>query len=87
MNERVEEILNKYEPSVLKNMDENNMNKIIEYLLAEKVDYIDELLMGYLDIFLIDIEEFKVRFNNLKTKYGNNLVTLIKEDLNILEEL
>ena len=87
MNEKVEEILNKYEPSVLKNIDENNMNKIIEYLLAEKVDYIDELLMGYLDIFLIDIEEFKVRFNNLKTKYGNNLVTLIKEDLNILEEL
>ena len=87
MNERVEEILNKYEPSVLKNIDENNMNKIIEYLLTEKVDYIDELLMEYLDIFLINIEEFKRRFNALKNKYGNNLVELIKEDLNILEEL
>ena len=87
MNERVEEIINKYEPSILKNIDGNNMNKIIEYLLTEKVDYIDELLIDYLDIFLIDIEEFKIRFNNLKTKYGNNVVQLIKEDLNILEEL
>ena len=87
MNERVEEILNRYEPSILKNIDENNMNKIIEYLINEKVDYIDELLIDYLDIFLIDIEEFKRRFNNLKNKYGDNLVSLIKEDLNILEEL
>lgn len=87
MNEKVKEILNKYEPSILKNIKEENMNKIIEYLLTEKVDYIEELLIDYLDIFLIDIEEFKIRFNNLKTKYGNNVVQLIKEDLNILEEL
>lgn len=87
MNDRIEEILNKYEPTVLKNLDENNMNKIIDYLLSEKVNYIDELLMNYLDIFLIDIDEFKNRFNNLKIKYGNNLVDLIKIDLNILEEL
>ena len=63
------------------------MNKIIEYLIKEKVDYIDELLIDYLDIFLIDIEEFKKRFNNLKAKYGNNLVELIRSNLNILEEL
>ena len=31
MSEKIEEILNKYEPSVLKNIDEDNMNKIIEY--------------------------------------------------------
>ena len=87
MSENIEEILNKYEPSVLKNIDEDNMNKIIEYLIDEKVDYIDELLIDYLDIFLINIEEFKKRFNNLKTKYGNNLVELIRSNLNILEEL
>ena len=64
-----------------------NMNKIIEFLLDEQVDYIEEILTNYLDIFLINIEEFKERFNNLKIKYGNNLVELIKDDLGILEEL
>ena len=63
------------------------MNKIIEFLLDEQVDYIEEILTNYLDIFLINIEEFKERFNNLKIKYGNNLVELIKDDLGILEEL
>ncbi len=87
MSDRIEEILNKYEPLVLKNIEENNMNKIIEFLLDEQVDYIEEILTNYLDIFLINIEEFKERFNNLKIKYGNNLVELIKDDLGILEEL
>ena len=63
------------------------MNKIIEFLLDEQGDYIEEILTNYLDIFLINIEEFKERFNNLKIKYGNNLVELIKDDLGILEEL
>lgn len=54
MSERVEEILDKYEPFVLKNIDTDNMNRIIEYLIEEKVDYIDELLVDYLDLFLIE---------------------------------
>ena len=87
MSERVEEILNKYEPFVLKNIDEDNMNQIIEYLIEENVDYIDELLVDYLDLFLIEIEEFKKRFQKLKIKYGDHLVEMIKDDLNLLEEL
>ena len=66
MSERVEEILDKYEPFVLKNIDTDNMNRIIEYLIEEKVDYIDELLVDYLDLFLIESEEFKQRFQKLK---------------------
>ena len=79
MSERVEEILDKYEPFVLKNIDTDNMNRIIEYLIEEKVDY--------LDLFLIESEEFKQRFQKLKIKYGDHVVELIKDDLNLLEEL
>ena len=57
MSDRIEEILNKYEPLVLKNIEENNMNKIIEFLLDEQVDYIEEILTNYLDIFLINIDQ------------------------------
>ena len=87
MSERVEEILDKYEPFVLKNIDTDNMNRIIEYLIEEKVDYIDELLVDYLDLFLIESEEFKQRFQKLKINYGDHAVELIKDDLNLLEEL
>ena len=43
--------------------------------------------MDYLDLFLIESEEFKQRFQKLKIKYGDHVVELIKDDLNLLEEL
>lgn len=85
INNSVEEFINKYEIEVLKNIDMNNVDKIIEYLDSEKVDYIDELLKDYLDLFLIEIEEFKIRFNKLKQEYGKNVVDMIANDLSILD--
>lgn len=82
-----EEFLDKYEASVLKHIDSNNMSKIIDFLINEGVDYIEDIIDNYLDLFTIDVEEFKLKFNDLKVKYGNDLVIKISEDLSILEEL
>lgn len=84
-SDSVEELINKYEPEVFQNIDMNNVDKIIEYLDSENVDYIDELLRDYLDLFLIDLDEFKIRFNKLKQTYGENVVDMIAEDLSILD--
>ena len=84
-SDSVEELINKYEPEVFQNIDMNNVDKIIEYLDSENVDYIDELLRDYLDLFLIDLDEFKTRFNKLKQTYGENVVDMIAEDLSILD--
>lgn len=81
------EIEEKYEKEVLKNLDIHNINRIIEFLKEEKVTYIDELLTDYLDLFLIDSNDFKNRFYKLKEKYGNNLVEIISYNMNILEEM
>ena len=82
-----EELVNKFEPHVIKNIDMENLNKIINFLVSEKFDYIDEIVEDYLDLFLIDYEDFVSRYQLLKNKYGENLVELISEDLGILEEL
>ena len=81
----VEELISKYEKEVFKNLDMDNVNKIIEYLDNENVNYIDELLRDYLDLFLIQIDEFKMKFNKLKKIYGENIVEIIAEDLSILD--
>lgn len=83
----IDEILEKFQLEVLTKIDEENMKNIITFLLNENVDYIDEIITNYIDLFLIDFEVFVQKFKILKNKYGKNLVQLISEDMNILEEL
>ena len=45
-----------------------------------------DTLRYYLDIFLIYIEEFTIKYNELNKKYENKLLSKISEDMNILEE-
>lgn len=82
-----EELINKFEPHIIKNIDMTNFNKIINFLVSKKFDYIDEIVENYLDLFLIDYEKFINNYATLKNKYGENLVSLISENIGILEEL
>ena len=76
----------KYEDSVIKNIDKDNVNKIISFLNTNGCDFIDELLEDYLDIFTFEYDDFINRYNKLNIKYNNDLINAIKNDMNILEE-
>lgn len=76
----------KYEASVYKNFDIENMNKIIEFLSDNGCDYINEILLNYLDLFLIKYDIFANKFNKLNIKYNNKLLEEVNNDMNILEE-
>lgn len=82
----MENIYDKYETSVLKNIDMKNFDAIIEFLKGKNMDFIDELIIDYLDLFLIPYNEFVKKYNKLEEKYGENLVEKIGNDMNILEE-
>lgn len=79
--------LDKYENSVINNINSDNIKKIINFLLSNNCDYVEELLENYLDIFMFDYDEFVLKFNKLNKKYNNNLINEIKVDMNLLEEL
>ena len=79
--------ISKYEESVIKNLDKDNVDKILSFLSLNGCDYIEELLEDYLDIFAFEYNEFVIRFNKLNDKYNHNLINEIKDDMNILEEL
>lgn len=78
--------LSKYESSVYKNLDKDNIIKIINFLEKNNCAYIDELLEDYLDIFTFEYEDFVNKYNTLNKKYNNNLIEEISNDMNILEE-
>ena len=82
----MDEILEKYSESVIKNFDKRNMAKIILFLQGQHCDYIDELLEDYLDLFTFPYEEFVSKYNEINAKYNNKFLELASYDMNLLEE-
>lgn len=82
----IEEILSKYEKSILKQINKENVNKIINFLIIQGCDYADELLENYLDLFIFSYEEFIDKFNKLNLKYNHNFLNLVSENMDLLEE-
>lgn len=83
----VDTILKVYDASVLENIEPDNFEKIIAYLQKEAIDYIEDIIVTYLDIFLLDALEFQKRWEKLKKQYGNNYYHILKENMEILEEV
>lgn len=83
----VEEIIDKYESSILKNINKDNMLKIVEFLQQNKVIYIEDIIENYLDIFTIPYDEFIEKFSKLNKKYNNELVNMLNDDVNVLEAI
>ena len=77
----------KYEDSVINNINMDNINKIIDFLILNGCDFIEELLEDYLDIFTFEYDEFVIKFNKLDDEYNHNLINEIRDDMNILEKL
>ena len=78
--------ISKYETSVIKNVNKDNMKNIINFLYINGCDFIEDLLENYLDLFVIEYEDFVNKFNILNDKYNHRLLNEIREDMNILEE-
>ena len=83
----MEELFNKYHISIFKNVSKENLYKIICFLESEQFYYIDEIVLDYFDLFLIDYEDFIKKYELLKKKYGYSIVEKIAYDMSILEEL
>lgn len=81
-----EDILEKYEIDVLKNLDKDNLIKIITFLETKNCCFISELLCDYLDLFTFSYEEFVRKYNYLDRIHKGNLLDDISDDMNILEE-
>lgn len=82
----IEEILSKYEKSVINNINMPNLTKIVEFLKQENCNFIEEIIEDYLDILTFDYAEFVEKYHKLNEKYNNNLLEEVSNDMNILEE-
>ena len=85
--EQISEIEDTFDKSILINLNEENLKSIITYLQMNHIYFIEDILMQYLDLFLIEKEQFIKRFEILKLKYSYNFVEILAHNLDILEEM
>ncbi|HJJ17176.1 MAG TPA: hypothetical protein OIM63_03720 [Bacilli bacterium] len=87
MLENIEDIVSKYDSEVFAKLNKENMTKIIIFLQKENCDFIEDLLNDYIDLFIIEYDDFIRRYIILNEKYNYKYLELAAEDMNYLEEM
>ena len=74
-----------FNSDVLNKIDANNLIRCYEYLIKERVYFAKDIILEYLDLFLIEYDEFKIKFKKLKDELGVNYIEKLEEDISIIE--
>lgn len=85
--EDVDDIIDTFEEEVLLALDDNNVQKIWDYLQKQNIDFVEDIVIQYADLFVLPFEEFVERFERLKDKYFANFVMYLAFHMDILEEM
>ena len=84
--DELKEVYEGYEESILKNLDEKNIQSIINYL-EKNTTITKDILLYYLDLFTIDVNEFIRKFEKLKQLLGENYEILLENKIDYLERM
>ena len=76
-----------YNEEIISSLEEKNFLKIVRYLIENDINIIEEIIVSYLKLFLIEYDDFVQKFEFLKIKYGGNISNKISYDVQILEEI
>lgn len=85
--EQISEIEDTFDEGILNNLNEDNLKFIITYLQMNQIYFVEDILIQYLDLFLIEKEQFIKKFEILKLKYSHNFIEILAHNLSILEEI
>lgn len=80
-------IIKTFDSNLLNNLDETNIKKIIKYLQANNIDYIEDILGYHTDLFSMKENDFIQKFEKLKATYGPNFCTNLAYKLDLLERM
>lgn len=76
-----------YDEELINSVEEKNFLKIVQYLIKNNIDFLEDIICSYLDLFLIEYDVFVEKFEGLKVKYGNDISDKISYNMQILEEM
>ena len=83
----MDELKQTFDKNVLNQLNDYNVFNIISYLKMHNIYFIEDIIMQYLDLFLMEKEQFVKKFEMLKRKYSYQFIEMLEFHLDILEEM
>ena len=80
-------ILNTYKEEFLLTLDEENFIKIYNLFKKNKFDFIEDIILKYLEIFTLDYNKVNNKLNELKNILGENYQSIISNDMKYLYKI
>ena len=74
-----------FDDNLIKQIDSDNVSKIIKYLENNGIYYAKDLFLTSLDLFLYPVDVFIRKFEILKEKLGDDFVNKLGEDSSLIE--
>ena len=74
-----------FDDETISEIDNENVSKIMKYLIDNGVYYAKDLFISSLDLFLLPSDNFIDQFEKLKTKLGSNYVEELGEDTSLIK--
>ena len=89
--ENMQLIKEEYEESYITSMNEKNFLKVCSLLKKNNIYCIDDIIVNYLDLFMMDESKLESKLEKLKEQLGKNYSFIIGNDLryigNIMEDI
>ena len=81
----IEELYNNYDVDVLNSIDEENFDKVYNLFKGYKFNCIEEFIVKYFDIFILDYKVVDNRLNRLVRALGSEYIDIIGNNIDYLE--
>lgn len=73
-----------FDDEIILQLDNQNVNKIYNYLINLGVYYAKDIFISQVDLFLLDYDLFVEKFGKLKQKLGENYIDMLGEDSSLI---
>jgi hypothetical protein len=74
-----------FDENIIKQIDSDNVLKILKYLENNGIYYSKDLFLTSLDLFLYPLDVFIRKFEILKEKIGEDYINKLGEDSSLIE--
>ena len=74
-----------FDENIIKQIDSDNVLKILKYLENNGIYYAKDLFLTSLDLFLYPLDDFIRKFEILKEKLGADFANKLGEDSSLIE--
>ncbi len=80
-------VYDNYENDYINLIDKNNFQKIYDFLKNNNCYFIEDIILNYLELFVIEEKYISAAFLKLKKIYGNNYIEQIGKNMTLIDEI